>query len=158
MFKEDEGTGLPVKLTRQEKTTSQEHQNKPPKRKTTMTGKRTSGRPTHKLQTTGVMSLQTDDKVEKSTNNNTREKPASSGSDNDDQLSKSSEDIAPSPKSQTKILRHPQSQQYHNGNQHGTALSTASGNLVPINAINDKDDEGQKSFVSKLIRRHINQN
>ena len=34
----------------------------------------TGGRPTHKLQTTRGMNLQTDKKVEKPTNNNTREK------------------------------------------------------------------------------------
>ena len=33
MFREDESTGLPMKLTRQEKTTSQAHQNSPTKKR-----------------------------------------------------------------------------------------------------------------------------
>ena len=63
------------------------------------------------------MSLQTDDKVEKLTNNNTREKSISSLSDKDDQSSTSSEDIAPSPKRQNQKLTPPQSQQYHSENR-----------------------------------------
>ena len=97
MFKEDEKTGLSMKLTRQQKMTSQAHQNSPPKRKAKTTGTRTGGRPTHKLQTSG-MRLQTDDQIEEPTaDTKTREKPALSNSDNDDQSSTSSEYIAPSP-------------------------------------------------------------
>ena len=148
MFREDELTSLTVKLTRQEKTTRQAHQNCPTK-KAKPTGKRTSGHPIHKLQTTRGMSLQTDEYVVKLTDNNTREKPASSISDNDDQSSTSSEAIAPSPERQTQKLTPPTittvPQQKSTRNRQ-SALSTAFGNHIPINAIIDKDDKGQKSF------------
>ena len=61
--------------------TNQPRQISPTKRKAKPTGKRTGGRPTQKLQTTRRMSLRTDETIEKLPNNNTREKPASSNSE-----------------------------------------------------------------------------
>ena len=123
MFREDEITGLPVKLTRQEKMTSQAHQNSPTNKGQSggETNMRAPNTQIHKLQKTSGRSLRTDDKVGKSTDTNTREKPASSYSDNDDQSSTSSEDIAPSPKRQNQNVRHPQLQRYYNKNKQGTA-------------------------------------
>ena len=96
------------------------------------------------------MSLQTENKVEKSTNNNTREKSTSRLSDNDEQSSTSSEDIAPSPKRRNQkrtpptISTVPQRKSTRNRQ---SALSTAFGNPVPINTISDKNNDGQqKSF------------
>ena len=94
------------------------------------------------------MSLQTDDKVEKLTNNNTREKSISSLSDKDDQSSTSSEDIAPSPKRQNQKLTPPTISTVP---QRKSALSAAFGNPVPINTISDKNNDGQqKSFRSEI--------
>ena len=150
MFREDETTGLPVKVTRQKKTTSQAHQSSPTKRKAKSKGKPTGGRPIHKLQTTRGMSLQTYNKVEKSTNNNTRDKSTTRLSDNDEQSSTFSEDIAPSPKRRNQkrtpptISTVPQRKSTRNRQ---SALSTSFGNPVPINTISDKNNDGkQKSF------------
>ena len=120
MFKEDKEAGLPVKLTRQKKKTSQVNKSIPTKRKAKATGKRTGGHPTQKLQTSCGMNLQTEEKVEKK-HNNTREKTKSSGSDSDDNSSTCSRDIAPLPKSLNQNVRLPQRQQCHFENQCETA-------------------------------------
>ena len=94
------------------------------------------------------MSLQTNDKIEKSINSNTREKPVSSNSDNDNQLATSPEDIAPSPKTKPKL----NAAQNHSSittklnKNFPVALSTVFGNPVPINAISDRDELEQKPF------------
>ena len=86
------------------KTLGQEKTNSPTKRKARATGKRSGGRSTRKLQTSG-MSLQTNIPAGTSNNNNIIPQPVTSDNDeedNDDQSSASSEDIAPSPKRQKK--------------------------------------------------------
>ena len=101
MFKEDEKTGLPKKLTQKERMLIQGKSNSPAKRKTNATGKRTGGRPTRKLQTSG-MSLQGEIPVGISQSNNSIPQTATPNTDKheeDNQSSNSSEDIAPSPKS-----------------------------------------------------------
>ena len=107
MFKQDETTGLPRKLTQKERVTGSATQNSPTKRKARTTGKRTGGRPTHKLQISGLR-LQTDIPAGTSKENINIQKPVPSDNDNqdkddqdnDDQSSVSSEDIAPLPKKQ----------------------------------------------------------
>ena len=123
MFKQDETTGLPRKLTQKEKVTGQANQNSPSKRKTKATGKRTGGRPTQKLQTSGMrlQLISTPELRKRTPAFNRNQHPASSNSDNDDQSSISSEDIAPSPKSNIKNEHHPRFQRYHSGSQRGTA-------------------------------------
>ena len=59
MFKEDEKTGLPKKLTQKERMITQGKSLSSAKRKTKPIGKRTGGQPAMKLQTSGV-SLQTE--------------------------------------------------------------------------------------------------
>ena len=117
--------------------TNQPRQNSPTKRKAKPTGKKTGGRPTQKLQTTRGLSLRTDETIEKLPNNNTREKPASSTS-KDNQSTTSSVDVAPSPKRQTQkrllpTIIAPQRELTRN------CQSTVFGNPVPINAVSEKN-------------------
>ena len=58
MFKEDTRTGLPIKVSGQEKAALSKSQSSPIRRKAT--GKRTGGKPTRKLQTPRGMSRQTE--------------------------------------------------------------------------------------------------
>ena len=69
MFKENGKTGLPKKMTQKETMLIQGKSDSPAKRKTKETGKRTGGRPTRKLQTSG-MSLQAEIPVGISQSNN----------------------------------------------------------------------------------------
>ena len=155
IFKENEGTGLPVKLTGPEKTTNEAYQNSPIKVKVKPTGKQTGGRPTHKIQTTRRMSLQTDDKIKKSINSNTWEKPACSNSDNDNQSATSLEEIAPSLKRQNQkrtpptITALPQQKSTRNCQ---SALVTAFGHPVPIVARKTKN---RNHVGFKMIRLQI---
>ena len=81
MFRQDETTDLPRKLTQKEKMLGQGKTDSPTKRKASTTGKRTGRRPKRKLQTSG-MSLQTDIPAGTSNTDNTITQPATS--DNDD--------------------------------------------------------------------------
>ena len=69
MFKEDEKTGLPKKLTQKERMLTQGKSDSPTKRKAKSTGKRIGGRPTRKLQTNGI-SLQAETPAGTSQSNN----------------------------------------------------------------------------------------
>ena len=137
MFKEDENTGLPVKLTKKQKLTTQT--NSPTKRKTKRTTKRTGGLPAEKLQKTREMSLRTDKISEKTTENTGTEKTASSHS-HDNRSTTSSEDVAPSPKRQNQKRTPPTAlaPQIKSTRNRQSALTTAFGNTVPINTINEK--------------------
>ena len=85
MFKEDTRTGLPIKLTRQEKAAQNTSQGSPTKRKINKaTGKRTGRKPVRRLQTPRGMNLQTE--VEE-------EKKISNSPEKDDEFSSTSEDI-----------------------------------------------------------------
>ena len=88
MFKEDTRTGLPIKLTGQEKAALSKSRSSPTKRKAT--GKRTGGKPVRKLQTPRGLSLQTE------TEHETNKSPEK----DDDSSSTSEEPISPSPKRQ----------------------------------------------------------
>ena len=80
--------------------------------------------------------------------------PNTKNYEDDDQSSASSEDIAPSPKRQNKKLTPPANAteplQKSTRNRQ-LALSHAFGNPVPINAINDKNDEEKKKLVNFQI-------
>ena len=150
MFKQDETTGLPRKLTQKENMLGQAKTDSPTKRKARATGKRTGGRPTRKLQTSG-MSLQTETPAGVSNNDNIIPQPVTSDNDhqnNDDQSSTSSEDFAPSPKRQNKkrtppaISTEPLRKSTRNRQ---SALSNAFGSPLPINAIYTKHDEEKKT-------------
>ena len=153
MFRQDETTGLPRKLTQKEKVSGKAKTDSPTKQKASATGKRTGGRPTQKLQTSG-MRLQTDILAKTSNNDSIIQQPVESDNDdqdNDDKSSVSSEDIAPSPKRQHKKRTPPpppaistEPLRKSTRNRH-SALSTAFGNPVPINAINTKHDEKRKT-------------
>ena len=99
MFKEDTRTGLPIKLTGQEKAALSTSQSSLTKRKANeATGKRTGGKPKRKIQTPRRMSLQTETEQE---TNKSPEK-------NDDSSSTSEEPISPSPKRQNQKYTPPQ--------------------------------------------------
>ena len=157
MFKEDEKTGLPKKLTQKGKMTMQGKSNSPAKRKTKPAGKRTGGRPTRKLQTSG-MNLQTEIPVGTSqANNNNKLQTATPNTEKHEeynQSSDSSEDIAPSPKRQNKKQTPPKSTteplQKSTRNLQ-SALLHAFVNPVPINAIDDKKDEEMKRSIKIQI-------
>ena len=156
MFRQDETTGLPKKLTRKEKTLGQGKKDSSTKRKARTTLKRTGGRPTRKLQTSG-MSLQTEIPAGTSNTDNTIPQPATSDNDDhddDDQSSASSEDTAPSPKRQNKKRTPPanatESLRESTRNRQ-SALSHAFGNPVPINAINNKHFEKKKGAIQFQI-------
>ena len=145
MFREDKKTGLPKKLTQKERKPVQGKSDSPAKRKTKATGKRTDGRPTRKLQTSG-MSLQVEIPGGNSQANETAT-PSFDKHEEDDQSSDSSEDIDPSPKRQNKKQTHPTNapEPLRKATRNGkSALSHAFGNPVPINAIEDKKNEETK--------------
>ena len=97
MFKDDENTGLSVKITKKQPG----HQtSSPTKRKAKPTGKRTGGRPPAKSQTRG-MTLQSKVPMQKATTTTTTLDHSSSHAD-DNHSTTSSEDRAPSPKRQNK--------------------------------------------------------
>ena len=83
MFKEDEKTGSPKKLTQKERTLIQGKSDSPAKRKTKTTGKRNGGRPTRKLQTSG-MSLQAEIPFGISQSNNSIPQTATTATPNTD--------------------------------------------------------------------------
>ena len=143
MFKQDETTSLPRKLTQKEKVTGQANQNSPTKRKAKAASKRTGG-----------MRLQIDIPAGISkADTNIQQKPASSNSDNEDKSSISSEDIAPSPKSQNQKRTPPAiptvPQRKSTRNRQST-LSTAFGNPVPINVINNENDAEKKTLPFEI--------
>ena len=140
-FKQIETTGLPRKLTQKEKVTGQANQTGPTKRKARATGKRTGGRPIHKLKTSG-MRLQTDIPAGTSKEDTNIQQPAPSYSDNDDQSSVSSEDIALSLERQIQKRTPPAiptAPLRKSTRNRQSALSTAFGNPVPINVIQNKN-------------------
>ena len=97
MFKEDTRTGVPIKLTRQEKAAQSTNQSSPTKRKANKaTGKRTGGKPERRLQTPRGTSLQTEIEKEKRINNSPEKY---------DESSSTSEDII-SPSSKRQIQNH----------------------------------------------------
>ena len=128
----------------------------PTKREARTTGKRTGGRPTRKLQTSG-MSLQTEIPAGASNTDNTISQPATSDNDDHDdadQSSASSEDIAPSPKRQNKKRTHPANTTEplrKTTRNHQSALSHAFTNPVPVNAIINKHDEEKKGPIQFQI-------
>ena len=156
MFRQDETTCLPKKLTQTEKMLGQGKTDNRTKRKARTTGKRTGGRPTRKLQTSG-MSLQTEVPAGTSNTENTIPHPAISDNDDHDdadQSSASSEDIAPSPKRQNKKRTPPANATEplrKSTRNRQSALSDAFGNPVPINAINNKYDEEKKGSIQFQI-------
>ena len=128
----------------------------PTKRKAKTTGKRTGGRPTRKLQTSG-MSLQSEIPAGTSNSDNNIPQPATPDTENhedDDQSSASSEDFAPSPKRQNQKRTPPANAteplQKSTRNRQ-SALFHAFGNPVPISAINDKNDEEKKKQIKFQI-------
>ena len=133
--------------------TGQENQNGPTKRKARATGKRTGGRPTHKLQTSG-MRLQTDIPAGTSKEDTKIQQPAPSSSDNDDQSSVSSENIAPSHKRQNQKRTPtaiPTASLRKSTRNRQSALSTAFGNPVPINVINNKNNGEKKTLQFEIF-------
>ena len=148
MFKEDEKTVFPKKLTQKERMHVQGKSNSPAERKTKTTGKRTGGRPTSRLQTSGL-SLQAEIPVGTPQANETAT-PSSDKHEEDDQSSDSSEDITPSPKrqnkNQTPPTNAPEPLRKSTRNRQ-SALSHAFGNPVPINAIEDKQNEETKQSI-----------
>ena len=152
MFRQDEKTGLPKNLTQEEKMLGQGKTDSPTKWKARTTGKRTGGRPTRKLQTSGVSS-QTEIPAGTSNPDNTTPQPATSDNDDqndDDQSSASSEDIAQSPKRQNKKRTPPANATEplrKSTRNRQSALSHAFGEPVPINAINNKHDEENKKPI-----------
>ena len=114
----------------------------PAKRKTKPTGKRTGGRPTRKLQTSG-MSLQTEIPVGilQANNNNIPQTATSNTKKHEDDEEDSSEN---SPKNTTEPLR-------KSTRNRQAALSHAFGNPVPINTIEDKKDEETKRPIEFQI-------
>ena len=155
MFRENEKTGLPKKLTQRERMLTQGKLDSPTKRKAKSTGKRTGGLPTRKLQTSG-MSLQAEIPAGTSKSDNNIPQPATPDTDNhedDDQSSASSEDIAPSPKRQNKKRTPPANATEplrKSTRNRQSALSHAFGNPVPINAINDKNEEKKKPIKFQI--------
>ena len=139
MFKEDERTGLAIKLMKMEKA-AQNKQNKQcstTKRKATKaTGKRTGGRPTKKIHTPRGKSLQTAETADKSTQKEASHDKAPSNSDRDENSSSASEDVAPSPKRQNQKRTPPTNIATRKSTRkRQVTLTTALGNLIPINAI-----------------------
>ena len=136
MSREDEQTGLSIKLTKQEKASAQNNQSSPTKRKAKAKWKRTGSRPTRKIQTPRGMSLQTEEAIENATKGATREEIAPSDSDKDENSSSASEDNAPSLKRQNQKRTPPTNTDIRKSlrNRHST-LSTALGNPNPINTI-----------------------
>ena len=149
MFKEDEKTGLPKKLTQKKGCSYKEN---PIAKRKKATGQRTGGRPTRKLQTSG-MSLQAEIPVGISQSNNSTPQTATPNTgkhEEDDQSSDSSEDIAPSPKRQNKKQTRPTSATEplrKSTRNRQSALSHAFGNAVPFNAIEDKKNEETKQPI-----------
>ena len=148
MLKEDEKTGLPVKLTKKQKTSTQ--RNSPTKRKAKPKGKRTWGCPAQKLQTTRGMSLWTVETTEKATTNIGQEKTESSHSDGN-RSTTSSEDVAPQPKIQNQKRTSPTglAPQRKTARNRQPALSNAFSNAFPINTVSEKNNENneeQKAF------------
>ena len=133
MFKEDTRTGLPVKLSNQEKTQGQgTSKTSPTKRKAL--GKRTRGKLTRKLQTPRGMSLQTE--IEKKTN-----------TEKEDDLSFTSEEnTSPSPKRQNQKITPPVIATRKSTRARQATLATALGNPIPINAIQNTSTAGTKHF------------
>ena len=156
MFKEDEKTGLPKKLTQKERMLTQGKSDSPTKRKAKSTGKRTGRRPKRKVQTSG-MSLQAEIPAGTSQSTNNIPQPATPNTDNhedDDKSSASSEDIAPSPKRQNKKQTPPAKTTEplrKSTRNRQSALSHAFGNPVPINAIENKMDEEIKQPIKFQI-------
>ena len=100
MFKEDEKTDLPKKLTQKKRMLTQGKSDSPTKRTAKPTGKRTGGRPTRELETSG-MSIQAKIPAGTSQSTNNIPQPATPDTDShedDDKSSASSEHIAPSPR------------------------------------------------------------
>ena len=146
----------PEKLTQKERMLTQGKSDSATKRKAKSTGKRIGGRPTRKLQTSG-MSLQAETPAGTSQSNNNIPQPATPDTDNhedDDQSSASSEDIAPSPKRQNKKQTPPANATEplrKSTRNRQSALSHAFGNPVPTNAIEDKNDEETKQPIKLQI-------
>ena len=150
MFRQDETTDLASKLTPKEKVSGQAKTGSPTKRKARVTGKRTGGRPTQKKLQTSGMRLQLDILTGTSNNDSIIQQPVTSDNDeqdNDDKSSISSEDIASLPKRQNKKKTPPaiSTEPLRSTRNYQSALFTAFGNLVPINAINTKYDEERKT-------------
>ena len=157
MFREDEKTGLPKKLTQKERMLTRRRSDSPTKRKAKSTGKRSDGRPTRKLQTSG-MSLQAEIPAGTSkSNNNNITQPTTPDTDNnedDNQSSASSEDITPSPKRQSKKqtpLANAAEPVRKSTRNRQSALSRAFGNPVLINTIEEKNDEEKKQPIKFQI-------
>ena len=112
----------------------------PTKRKAKATGKRTGGRPAQKHQIT-----RTDDVLEKKTANTQPEKTESSHSD-DSRSTTSSQDVVPSPKRQKQKSTPAKAlaTQRKSTRNRQSALINAFGNAVPINTINENDNEKKR--------------
>ena len=137
MFKEDTRTGLPIKLTGQEKAALSKSQSRKEKRQERKaTGKRTGGKPVRKLQTQRGMSLQTENEQE---TNKSPEK-------DDDSSSTSEEPISPSPKRQNQKNTPPATATRKSTRNRQATLATALGNPIPI---------AQKAVRNRLTTRKM---
>ena len=134
MVKEDTRTGLPIKLTVQEKAALSKSQSNPTKRKAT--GKRIGGKPVGKLQTPRGMSLQTETKME---TNKSPEK-------DDDSSSMSEEPITPSPKRQNQKNTPPATATSKSTRNRQATLVTALCSPIPICTIQIASATGKKQF------------
>ena len=136
MFKEDTTTGLPIKLTIQEKSAQSQSTNKVSPTKRKATGKRTGGKPVKKIQTPRGMSLQTE--IDQIPNNNSEKE--------DDSSSTSEETTSPSPKRQNHKNTPPATATRKSTRNRQATSATALGNLVPISTIQITSATGIKHF------------
>ena len=136
MFKEDTTTGLPIKLTIQEKTAQSQITSKisPTKRKAT--GKRTGGKSVGKLQTPRGMSLQTE--IEQITNKSSEKE--------DDSSSTSEETTSPSPKRQNQKNTPPATAKRKSTRNRQPTLATALGNPISTSTKQITSATGIKQF------------
>ena len=136
MFKEDTRTGLPVKLSNQEKAQKQGTSKASPRKRKAL-GKRTGGKPTRKLQNPRGMGLQTE--MEKTIN---KEKE-------DDLSATSEENTSPSTKRQNQKVTPPAIATRKSTRARQATLATTPGNPIPINAIQTTSTTGAKQKKSK---------
>ena len=134
MFKEDETTGLPVKITKKH---IRQQTSSPTKRRAKATRKRTGRRPPAKPQTR-KMTLQTYVPIQKAITI-TLENSDSRHSDDNHSIT-SLEDVAPSPKRQNKKGTPPTSElQRKSTRNRQSALTNSFGDGIPINTITESE-------------------
>ena len=135
MFKEDTTTGLPTKLTMQEKSGQSQGTSKVSPTKRKALSKRTGGKTVRKLQTPRGMSLQTE--IEQINNNAEKE---------DDSSSTSEETTSPSPQRQIQKITPPATATRKSTRNRQATLATALGNPIPISRVQITSATGTKQF------------